>query len=102
MPWPTAIERKGLGLYLIQKGAAIEKRKAIKVVPRIKAELERPLSKELVKLNYKVQRMEADGYEEDKVPETDEEEDKYFAVAWKEFLEAVAQGTTPEILKAKR
>ena len=43
--------------------------------------------------------MERDDYEEEKIPDTDEEEEKNLNTAWKEFLEAVDQGTTPEILQ---
>ena len=64
----------------------------------MKTQVEQPLSKELTKLNYKVSKLERDTYEEDKVPETDEEEEKSLTVAWKDFCDAVAQGTTPEII----
>ena len=46
--------------------------------------------------------MERDDYEEEKVPETDEEEEAQLTTAWQEYLEAVAQGTMPEFLAAEK
>ena len=89
-------------MYLIQKGSALEKKKQLKLVPRMKTHLEQPLTKELVKLNYKVTKMERDDYEEEKIPETDDEGEKDLKTAWQEFLEAVEQGTQPEILAAEK
>ena len=71
-------------------------------MPRIKTQLEKPLSKELVKLSYKVTKMERDDYEEEKIPDTDEEEEQNLKTAWTEFCEAVGQGIQPEMLKAAK
>ena len=88
-----AIEKKGLGIYLIQKGSALEKRRYEKKHPRYKTTVDQPLTKELVKLNYKVQKMERDDYEEEKIPDTDDEEELQLKDLWTEYVEAVAQGT---------
>ena len=55
-----------------------------------------------MKLNYKVTKMERDDYEEEKVPDTDEEEEGAIKELWSEFCDAVAQGVEPEILRADR
>ena len=42
--------------------------------------------------------MERDDYKKQDIPDTDEEEEKSLKQAWKEFLEAVDQGTQPEAI----
>ena len=46
--------------------------------------------------------MERDDWEKEEVPDTDEEEETSLKTAWQEFLEAVDQGTTPELIKAAK
>ena len=55
-----------------------------------------------MKLNYKVSKRERDDYEEEKVPDTDEEEEAVIKELWGEYCDAVAQGIEPEILRANR
>ena len=55
-----------------------------------------------MKLNYKVTKMERDDYEEEKVPDTDDEEERAVKDLWGEYCDAVAQGIEPEILRADR